>query len=480
MESSQVKKSRWENIDKRLSYFNNITLKIGLWLLIITALILLWKEYHRDQFLINPINVPLSFEQQGIKPAVAAQRIFDEINSFQKKVTSVREASSYSTNQSGSSVDFQVAGFGLSVQSLARQLRSATGKPEQIIRGEILEGADSVSLRLRFRGEIVAQIKEALHSNREICMNSLAAQVAEKLFAITEPYLYAVHIRNTRPPNESLPLAKKLINSPVDKKWGLNLTGNIYGVMNRPLKAIDYYKQAEQVDPDFALPKRNLAYLYKGLDSIDLALEYFEKATAIYNESNKPWLMAEQYYLLKKHKPNDPKLIAIRNDLNNSKNVQNLTAISANLTNQGDFQEGYYWAKQALALNPDNTMAMATTAMLSCAFKETENCQKYVNDYAESDPESKDLKMAIAIQVINENDINKLNSLVDELGKDSLFLQRGDFKSILSMHALLNGDSTKAKEYFLNDIIDSTVTFNMISQLKFLEPLFVFLPESIK
>jgi len=74
----------FENIRK---FAFNVSIFLGTLLLLGLA----WKEYHKNNFILEEFHVPQNFEQNGYTGLVIASQLFDKVDEMKNKVSSLKE-----------------------------------------------------------------------------------------------------------------------------------------------------------------------------------------------------------------------------------------------------------------------------------------------------------------------------------------------------------------------------------------------------
>ncbi len=474
-------KGRLARIEKRMGNINALLLKIGLWVLIIISLGLLWREYNRKYYLIKPIEVPAHISEIGYSSTVVAQRIFDELSILKKENRSVRDFQGFSADNRSAAVDFQVAGFGLSVQSLATQLRMATGKVERIIQGEIVNEGEQLSLRLRVPGQRIQDIKAPLN-DLSVALDSLTKTAAFELFKITEPYLYAVYLNNQDDNKKALIAAKALLNIPEEKKWGFNLIANIEGESKNFDKSISYYKMAIADDSEFRLPYKNLAFLYKDLDSIELAVEYFEKAINLQDENDNGWDEANYYMLLVKHNLDKPKQESTKNKILKLDDPEMFNFCAASANNNGMYKETLFWSKKVLSKNKIDMQANIQAALAACVIGNRSACAQHLEQFKNFHPNNSFQLIPETILSILDEDDPRFFYLLDsiEAHHPEIMANSNGMTLFFTLENIKKGDIQAAQAIFLKEAQSENFNPMGYKEIFFIEELFPAMPDSMQ
>ena len=259
------RKSRLRRVYSRTRRLSNLGLRVGLWLLIAFSLVAIARAYFDDAYTIGAFDVPAELAEAGYTREVVPRRIHDAMVELQTQSRSVRDFGDFASQASrAATVDVQVAGFGVSFESIARQLREATGRTHRAFGGELTRDGDSLVLALRQNGLRVGRYAAAAPERQvsEAALRQVFAQAAEGIYAITEPYLYANILdgRDSLSRDRALAIARELAygDDEDERPWGLNLLGNRATADGDSLRAASLFRAAIAERPDFALAYSNL------------------------------------------------------------------------------------------------------------------------------------------------------------------------------------------------------------------------------
>ncbi|WP_227243085.1 tetratricopeptide repeat protein [Paraburkholderia caribensis] len=114
---------------------------------LISVMTAFWWEWRRNVVVIDALDVPKDLADKGFSGVVLAQRIADEIHTFQRRAKNKAEASGVEIG--GMQTDFQVPAANLSIKSLVRYVRQVLRRDEMRIRGEITTDGERYKLHLR-------------------------------------------------------------------------------------------------------------------------------------------------------------------------------------------------------------------------------------------------------------------------------------------------------------------------------------------
>ena len=244
---------------------------MGLWILLIALGAAVTHSYYDDAYVIDGFDVPEDLAAAGYTSEVVPRRVHDAMLALQASSESVREFGDIGSAGRQSTVEVQVAGFGLSIDGVAARLRSVTGRQARVFAGEVTRTGDSLVMALRQNGLRIGRY--AAHGSSggvDSALHVLAAAAAEGIYRVTEPYLYAILIdgRDSTSTVEAARIARQLAYGEVaeEKPWGLTFLGNSRLASGDTLGALEAFRTAHEADPDFYLGYANLANLYLTLD----------------------------------------------------------------------------------------------------------------------------------------------------------------------------------------------------------------------
>jgi tetratricopeptide (TPR) repeat protein len=179
-------------------------------------------------------------------------------------------------------------GVGFSMSALIYHTKKLVGIMPREISGELVMKDSSLALTLRMTGTDIFYIEKPFNQQNDkfSVLDSLLKRSSEKMMEVVEPYQLAVYYNNVGQDEKALKQIRYIINNiPEEKKWAYNLWGNIYKYDGSDTgnieKAINKYKIAYELDPNYVLPLYNLGTTYKELNRIDEAIEQLEKVIDI-------------------------------------------------------------------------------------------------------------------------------------------------------------------------------------------------------
>lgn len=255
---------RSRRFHRRVRRYSNLGLRIGLWGIIAFGAVAIARAYFDDAYTLGAFDVPEVLAEAGYSREVVPRRIYDEMLALQGRSTSARDFGDISAGRREASVDVQVAGFGVSFESIAQRLREVTGRTQRSFGGELVLARDTIRLALRQNGRLLDEYTVA-YSDTASLSSSLAevfARAAEGVYEQTEPYLYAVILDRGDEAQrlEAHAIAARLIRGgePEELPWAYNFLGNRARAAGDTAGSKAYYYKALRADPQFRLGYTNL------------------------------------------------------------------------------------------------------------------------------------------------------------------------------------------------------------------------------
>ncbi|NEX94968.1 hypothetical protein [Caulobacter sp. 17J65-9] len=179
---------------------------------------LVWDASNERGLVIEPFSVPPEFAERGLTGQVVASKVLDRLSEMQEATPSNRAPNTYANNWNGD-IRVQIPETGVSVGELRRLLVQWLGR-QTSISGEIYrtpEGGLALSART---GTAAAKT----HKGTDAELDALIQAAAEDVYAVTQPYRYALYVDRTgdmESVRRSQALLRRLIlaGAPEDRLW---------------------------------------------------------------------------------------------------------------------------------------------------------------------------------------------------------------------------------------------------------------------
>ncbi|MBX3568405.1 MAG: tetratricopeptide repeat protein [Rhizobiaceae bacterium] len=246
------------------------------------------SQFRRDEVVIEPIGVPESLAGQGFTADVAASRIWDGLQDTAAKARTAKE--SVVAIPDSRRVEFSFPDSGFSIESLVFHLRRLFNAYETRIAGEFVcadAACDRAGMRLRLRVirdrvDLVDMPPLGTRGERDYF-----ADAGARILSVLDPFVALAALAETQP-LKATTLARRLIRSHHrDAKWAHNLVGLIRINENDLPAAIEEFRAALALDPDFLQPRANLGNALVRQGELDAAKAEFDRIFA--RESDNVW-----------------------------------------------------------------------------------------------------------------------------------------------------------------------------------------------
>ena len=234
----------------------------------------LWAASQSRALIVEPFSVPPALAERGVTGEVVAARVLDRLADMQRRTASVRAESSYSNNWQDN-VEVNVLDAGFSVGELWRALRQWLGR-ETRIGGEIIAGPDG-TLVMTTRAGVLSSAPVQSDTGD---LDQLVRMGAEGVYAVTQPYRYAIFLQSDGRVQESETalIALTQVADPLERRWGYSGLSVIHRGRGEIDAAIFNARQALEIDPRMFPALGNLGNAYMMLGREENAMRYYRAA----------------------------------------------------------------------------------------------------------------------------------------------------------------------------------------------------------
>lgn len=226
----------------------NLSFFIAFFLVLPALATQLWK----NQVVIEPIAVPETLVQMGLKPEVAANRLWDGLHDLVEEAQTSK--ATFVAVPRGQNLDFSLPQSGVSVTSIMSQIRQFLNLYETHVSGEFLCGTpacepEHMRLRLRVMRETATIID--LPEIGPMPSRDYFRLAAEGVFNQLDPFISIAALARNQP-ERAIVLARQLVRSRhPDSAWAHNLIGEIDMNQGRYAEAIAEFESALAIDATF-------------------------------------------------------------------------------------------------------------------------------------------------------------------------------------------------------------------------------------
>ena len=304
---SQAEKSKTSRLAvwaEHLSSVRKILLDMSFFALLIGFGVVVYKELKRTEIILDAIEVPEELKKSGYTGTVIAEKLLDEARriGFETRElsrnTSWRKEAGH-VNEMGVDMhmpDIQVPGAGFTLRLLVRYLRQEMemGFKTTYLRGEIIEAKSGYCLTLR---NISEKDSPAVQTQSQSDLEQLLhEQGGDALLKVANPSILAVRayhgfdkqIAAKVPYDKAYKTFNELIDyclkypPSADNALAFTLKGNVLKSLKRPEEAIVQFKNALDLDPNYAYAYNGWGSTLQKLKQYEEAIAKFQKATELY------------------------------------------------------------------------------------------------------------------------------------------------------------------------------------------------------
>jgi len=274
----QIGLARNERFRNRIKAVRDIAIAVVVLLLAAGVIGFVWNARQASGLVIQPLSTPPDLAQRGLDSRAVSSQLLDRLNRLQAETDSIRTANTYANNWQGD-VSVEIPSTGVSIGELDRWLRGALGR-ETIISGEVTRAGESLSMTVRTPSGGGRTIVSPTGD-----LDALVQGAAEAIYEITQPYRYAIYLKQGGRRDEGLAVLRKLAASgaPLDRAYanlGLGVDLDKQGYFDQGMVR---YRRALEIDPDFAPAESNLAAIYDMVGETERALAGSNRLVRILN-----------------------------------------------------------------------------------------------------------------------------------------------------------------------------------------------------
>jgi predicted negative regulator of RcsB-dependent stress response len=236
---------------RRISEWLKVSLQIitgvvGLVVVVLVASLIIQAATSRA-VVVDAFDAPPALAPRGVTGKVVASRVLDALTRLQAatRAAAVRRRL---TNAWGGDIKVEVPATGVSIGELTRLLHEMLGRDVHVD-GDLVETADG-HLQLTVRGDDVSP-KTFIGDADDL--EGLASNAAEYIYGEADPYLLAAYLSTSGRPAQALDFIAKAFPQakPEDQPELLNQWGNALFALDKPQEAVEKYRGAIVLKPDF-------------------------------------------------------------------------------------------------------------------------------------------------------------------------------------------------------------------------------------
>lgn len=281
-----MNKTVWQRIDETSTAIFRILMRLGILILALFLIMVLLNGVKKQTPTVQPFEVPESWEQVGLNGQTVARRVVDQVEEIKNMVNSAKSDSTFLESGSGTDLEVNVMGVGLSLNAFSYYLKSLLKLPNPTISGEIIDVDSTIILTMRmtdyptlkhsidYRGKSkLTAIEETLEAGGKIILEQ------------TDPYRIAVYHYHKKNYEQSLDIIRAMIQrNDRDIQWAYLAWANLLKDQGRESAGREKLLKAIEYDPKFMLAHRNLAWSLFQDRKYEEAITNFRRAYDLDNE----------------------------------------------------------------------------------------------------------------------------------------------------------------------------------------------------
>jgi tetratricopeptide (TPR) repeat protein len=186
---AQIRQMRLQIHNDRVSLMLRLAIGAGGLAILVAALLWLWDAAHDRSLVVEPFSTPADMAAGGLTGDVAAARVLDRLVGLQRATVSLRGGDSYADDWNDD-LSVEIADTGISLSQVDRFARNWLGDRTRIS-GAVYRTASGVTVAARAGTSPAVTV-----SGAEADIETLIGQAAEAIYAQTQPFRYANHLRN--------------------------------------------------------------------------------------------------------------------------------------------------------------------------------------------------------------------------------------------------------------------------------------------
>jgi tetratricopeptide (TPR) repeat protein len=374
LEESAGQTSRQKNklinlirFERKVSSFFSIGVKITISILVLAALVMIYKQVSKENTHISGFHVPESFQEDGYSSAVFSSKLVDQVERIKLGAFSEKQAQVYVNSANQTSVDVEIMGIGISINTIAHLVREALGIPSKVIRGELTHEGEMLKLTLRITGKASQTFSQKVNSKladgKYQAMNLLINQAAEALFQHTDPVLAASYYLWVKQDfDKCIKAAKYAIKEQNhDLIWAYDIWGKALEYQRHYDGAIDKYERAITIDDQNIWIWDSWGGVLTAQGKYEEAIEKYKIALEI--DRKNTWIWDNWAITLRAMGDNEGAIEKYEKALQfEPENMRILREWASLLRSQGDYDGAIKKYQRILEIEPDNVPVLHSWA----------------------------------------------------------------------------------------------------------------------
>jgi len=230
---SDIHRKSWDatkKVERGLESIVSISLRLGTLVVLIALFVFLYRTLTDQRYVIKSFSVPQHLEENGFTGAVVATRINDEVKALKELAASAKTDSLQMSGALEPALEVAVMGIGFSLESITYHLRQIMGRPNPIIRGEVVRIDSTYTLTLRMTGfePIQREVNIALAGGEGPAVRRLMRIGGEAVMRNADPYRLALVYYREKDYESALSTIRYIIRErPGELHWAYHAWGII-------------------------------------------------------------------------------------------------------------------------------------------------------------------------------------------------------------------------------------------------------------
>ena len=245
--------------------------------LVVAVFVMLYKGLSNDAYLIQAFQVPGDFEDKGYNGVVLSRKVQDRVVSLKTYIGSSKEDEFDFEAELEPDLEVGVMGFGLSLNTVTYHLKSLLGRKNKIITGELTDLNNKMELTIRMSGFKTENHFIEYEEDADAAMDFLLEEAAKTILKNTDPYRLAIYHYQKNEYSKALKIITSLLEKGQDTEWAYLAWANLLNKQGRRTEAIEKWKKALEINPNFNNPIIGLAWAHFSKRDYGEATLYFEK-----------------------------------------------------------------------------------------------------------------------------------------------------------------------------------------------------------
>lgn len=292
VKNKKRKGKRIERLEKRISQVFSVFAKLVIAITFGFALISIVDGLFDKRYIIEPIIVPASFEEDGITSDLVAWELKDEFTKVKKSGWSL---SGLRVIDMGSEDILQdVVLFEISLNSIKSIVRHVLGIRNRAISGSLYRTNSLLYLKVAITGFDSITITEDIrqHSDEYMAYQALIRHSSIEILRTIDPFVIASYYWAKDQSEESIEVLRDVISTRTDEADNAYLIwGEMLVDMQQYDRAIEKFSRALEINPDFALAYNANGYVLRRMKKHDEAIKFFKKAVKLDSKLWDAWYL---------------------------------------------------------------------------------------------------------------------------------------------------------------------------------------------